>query len=321
MKTWLAAILTALACVAAAPLSAQTYPDRPVRIIVPFTAGGGTDAIARLVAQKLGERWGQSVFVENRTGANGNIGAHLVATAKPDGYTVLVSTSAIPINLAINLNTGYELKDLQPVVELTAAPFLLIANPKLVEANTFPEFLKWAKAANPPIAWASTSEGNAEHLAGMLLQQMAGFKMRHIPYRGGADALKDVLGGQVPVGVVSLPTSQPYIQAKAIKVLGVTDSRRAPQLPDVPTIEESGVKGYALPTWYAVWLPAGTPPAVVEKLNADINAVLKMEDVKQRVIAQGFNTVGGTVPEFTAYVQSEADRYVKLVDSLGLTKQ
>jgi tripartite-type tricarboxylate transporter receptor subunit TctC len=208
-------------------------------MIVPFTAGGGTDLIARLIAQKLSEKWNQPFVVENRTGANGNIGAQAVAQAKPDGYTILVSSSAVTINPSLNENVGYQQKDLIPVIRLASSPFLLVANPKLVGAQNLDDFIMWTKAQPASAAWASTSEGNAEHLAGSLLQRMANFTMRHIPYKGGADAVKDVLGGHVAVGVVSLPTSMPYLQGGQLKVLGSTDTRRAPQIPDVPTIGET----------------------------------------------------------------------------------
>ena len=329
MKAWIAALPGAfvtlvtgmvVALAQPTPAAAQAWPDRTVKMIVPFTAGGGTDIIARLVAQKLTDRWGQTVVVENRTGANGNIGAQVVAKSPPDGYTILVSSSAVTINPSLNENVGYRQSELTPVILLASSPFLLVANPKLVAANSFKEFIDYAKSKNGALAWASTSEGNAEHLAGSLLQRMGGFTMRHIPYKGGADAVKDVLGGHVDVGVVSLPTSQAYITAGQLKVLGNTDGRRAPQIPDVPTIGEA-LPGYELPTWYAVWLPAGTPPDIVDKVHDGIDAVLNMDDVKQRVVQIGFNPAGGPRAEFAEYTRRETEKYAQLIKTLGLKVQ
>ena len=318
MKKWTMALAATLALVAGqAHAQAQTYPDRTVRMIVPFSPGGGTDVIARLVAQKLNEKWGQPVVVENRTGANGNIGAVAVAQSKPDGYTILVSSSAVTINPSLNENVGYQQKDFTPVILLASSPFLLVANPKMVAANNLTEFIEWAKSKNGAVSWASTSEGNAEHLAGSLLQRMGGFTMRHIPYKGGADAVKDVIGGHVEIGVISLPTSQAYIQAGQLKVLGNTDARRAPQLPDTATVGEA-IPGYELPTWYAVWVPAGTPTDIVDKIHSGIEGALKLDDINKRVVAIGFNPAGGPRSEFTEYTRKETEKYAKLIETLGL---
>ena len=223
---------------------AQTYPDRPVRIVVPFSPGGGTDIIARMMAQKLTEMWGQSVVVENKTGGNGNIGAQFVAQSKPDGYTLLVTTSALTINLALLENTGYRLKDFTPLMELASSPYLLAVNPSQHNVQNVKELIALAQAQKGALSWASTSEGNAEHLVGELLQSKASFKMNHIPYKGGSDALKDLLGGHVGVGVVSLPTALAHLNSSQLRVLGVTSARRAPQIPNIPTISESGVPGF-----------------------------------------------------------------------------
>jgi len=300
---------------------AQTYPDRPVRLIVPFSPGGGADQIARVFAQKLTERWGQPVIVENRTGNNGNIGARFVAQAAPDGYTIMFSTGAVTINPSLNENVGYDQKELAPVILLATAPYLLVTNPKEVSVKTFPEFLAWAKSKDGAVAWASTSEGNAEHLAGSLLQRMAGFQMRHIPYKGGADALKDVVGGHVGVGMLSLPTSLAYIQSGQLHVLGLTDTRRAPQLPDARPIAEMGVPGYEMLTWYGVWLPAGTPAELISRIHDTLDAEVKSDDMSKRIVSMGFSPAGGTRASFAAFVARETDKYAKLIQELGLKKQ
>jgi tripartite-type tricarboxylate transporter receptor subunit TctC len=300
---------------------AQTYPDRPVRIVVPFSPGGGTDIIARMMAQKLTEMWGQSVVVENKTGGNGNIGAQFVAQSKPDGYTLLVTTSALTINLALLENTGYRLKDFTPLMELASSPYLLAVNPSQHNVQNVKELIALAQAQKGALSWASTSEGNAEHLVGELLQSKASFKMNHIPYKGGSDALKDLLGGHVGVGVVSLPTALAHLNSSQLRVLGVTSARRAPQIPNIPTISESGVPGFELPTWYGIWVVAGTRSDVVEKIHASLTTILKNEEVRNRIMAIGFEPMGGSMESFNDYVQRESNKYAALTASIGLKKK
>ena len=300
---------------------AQTYPDRPVRIVVPFSPGGGTDIIARMMAQKLTEMWGQSVVVENKTGGNGNIGAQFVAQSKPDGYTLLVTTSALTINLALLENTGYRLKDFTPLMELASSPYLLAVNPSQHNVQNVKELIALAQAQKGALSWASTSEGNAEHLVGELLQSKASFKMNHIPYKGGSDALKDLLGGHVGVGVVSLPTALAHLNSSQLRVLGVTSARRAPQIPNIPTISESGVPGFELPTWYGIWAVAGTRSDVVEKIHASLTTILKNEEVRNRIMAIGFEPMGGSMESFNDYVQRESNKYAALTASIGLKKK
>ena len=300
---------------------AQTYPDRPVRIVVPFSPGGGTDIIARMMAQKLTEMWGQSVVVENKTGGNGNIGAQFVAQSKPDGYTLLVTTSALTINLALLENTGYRLKDFTPLMELASSPYLLAVNTSQHNVQNVKELIALAQAQKGALSWASTSEGNAEHLVGELLQSKASFKMNHIPYKGGSDALKDLLGGHVGVGVVSLPTALAHLNSSQLRVLGVTSARRAPQIPNIPTISESGVPGFELPTWYGIWAVAGTRSDVVEKIHASLTTILKNEEVRNRIMAIGFEPMGGSMESFNDYVQRESNKYAALTASIGLKKK
>ena len=300
---------------------AQTYPDRPVRIVVPFSPGGGTDIIARMMAQKLTEMWGQSVVVENKTGGNGNIGAQFVAQSKPDGYTLLVTTSALTINLALLENTGYRLKDFTPLMELASSPYLLAVNPSQHNVQNVKELIALAQAQKGALSWASTSEGNAEHLVGELLQSKASFKMNHIPYKGGSDALKDLLGGHVGVGVVSLPTALAHLNSSQLRVLGVTSARRAPQIPNIPTISESGVPGFELPTWYGIWAVAGTRSDIVEKIHTSLTTILKNEEVRNRIMAIGFEPMGGSMDSFNEYVQRESIKYAALTASIGLKKK
>ncbi|RYG08218.1 MAG: tripartite tricarboxylate transporter substrate binding protein [Burkholderiales bacterium] len=256
-RVLLAAAIT-VAQLATGPAMAQSFPDKPVRMVVPFGSGGGTDALARLLAQKLGEGWGQSVIVENKAGAQGNIGARFVSVAKPDGYTVLASSSSVSLNPSIIASPGYEQKDLEPVIFLGSSPYMLMVNPKVVPATTLPEFIAWAKTKGAAATWASNPEGNADHLAGTLLQQRGGFTMQHIPYKGGAEALNDVVAGHVAAGIFSLPTAMAYVQSGQLRAITLLDAKRAPQLPQVPTALEAGITGAELPTWYAIWVPASS---------------------------------------------------------------
>ncbi|MDO9404792.1 MAG: tripartite tricarboxylate transporter substrate-binding protein [Polaromonas sp.] len=317
----LAAASLALAQLMALPAVAQTYPDKPVRMVVPFGSGGGTDALARLLAQKLGEGWGQSIVVENKAGAQGNIGARFVSAAKPDGYTLLASSSSVSLNPSIIASPGYEQKDLEPVIFLGSSPYMLMVNPKVVAANTLPEFIAWTKTKGAAVTWASNPEGNADHLAGTLLQQRGGFTMQHIPYKGGAEALNDVVAGHVAAGIFSLPTAMAYMQSGQLKAIALLDSKRAPQLPQVPTVLESGITGAELPTWYAIWVPAGTPADVTAKIHAGFDRALKLDDVKKRMLTLGFAPGGGSQAEFADYARKETEKFARVVQSLGLKKQ
>jgi tripartite-type tricarboxylate transporter receptor subunit TctC len=274
-----------------------------------------------MMAQKLTEMWGQSVVVENKTGGNGNIGAQFVAQSKPDGYTLLVTTSALTINLALLENTGYRLKDFTPLMELASSPYLLAVNPSQHNVQNVKELIALAQAQKGALSWASTSEGNAEHLVGELLQSKASFKMNHIPYKGGSDALKDLLGGHVGVGVVSLPTALAHLNSSQLRVLGVTSARRAPQIPNIPNISESGVPGFELPTWYGIWAVAGTRSDIVEKIHASLTTILKNEEVRNRIMAIGFEPMGGSMDSFNEYVQRESIKYAALTASIGLKKK
>jgi tripartite-type tricarboxylate transporter receptor subunit TctC len=299
--------------------AAQAYPEHLVKVIVPFSPGGGTDVMARMVSQKLGEKWGQPVIVENKTGAIGNIGARFVAQAKPDGYTILGGGSALTINPLLEDNVGYRLHEFTPVMNMATAGYLLVVNPKVNPSKTLGEFIEYAKSRNGDVAWASASEGNAEHLAGMYFQQMAGIKMRHIPYKGGADAVKDVVAGHVEAGMISVPTALQFLASGQLIALGNTDSRRAPQVPNVPTIGET-LPGYELATWYSIFVPAGTPDAVVDKIHAGVFEAMKDPEVQKKVIGMGFAPQAQSRPEFAAFVKAQSEQYAKVIKASGLKK-
>lgn len=301
---------------------AQTFPDRPVRMIVTASAGGGTDTIARFFAQKLNEAWGQSVVVENKTGAGGNIGAQFVARAKPDGYTLLVSFGGVlTINPFLYKELGFDpIKDLAPVTLLATAPYVLAVNPTVVPSQSVKEFVDLLKSKPNKFSWASTAKGSPDHLSGELFQMMTGTQMTHIPYKGGMEGLLDVLGERVQLGFFTIPTALPYIQSGKLRALGTSDRQRVSLLPDVPTISEAGFAGYEVTTWYGVWAPAGTPDQIVNRLHADFKKTLQLPDVQKRLVDSGYDPKGDTPAEFAAFMKNETVKYEKIITAAGLQK-
>ncbi len=323
MKSCLRAVLIGLLLAAPAGVSAQTaYPDRTVRFVVSASAGGGTDIIARLVAQQLHALWGQPVIVENKAGAAGNLSAQLVARSQPDGYTLFVTFGGVlTINPFLFKEMGFDPdKDFVPVTVLASAPYLMLVNPSAVPAKTVKEFIDFAKAQPTKLNWGSTNKGSPDHLAGELFSIMTGIPMNHIPYRGAADALLDVLGGRVPLGYFSIPSSLTHVKAGKLVALGVSDTTRSLLLPEVPTISEAGLPGYEMQTWFAVWAPAGTPAPVVEKLYSGIRTVLEDEAVRKRLIESGYRPGGSPPAEFAKFVKAETEKYGKIIKTIGLEK-
>lgn len=316
-------VVAAVLALASAPAFAQgTFPDRAVRIVVSAAAGGGTDIIARLVAQELSAMWKQPVVVENKTGAGGNIAAQFVARAKPDGYTLLVTyAGAITINPHLYLDMGFDPdKDLAPITNLASSPMYVVANPKVMPARTPKEFIAFAKASPHPMNWASTAKGSPDHLAGETIAVLAGVKLSHVPYKGGADGIVDVLAGRVPVGIFTPPTAQAYVKAGQLVAVGGTGKTRSAMFPDVETFAEAGFTELDVATWYGVWAPAGIPPAVRDKIATDIRAVLKHDAIVKRTRELGMEIVGNSPGEFTVAIKEETDRYGKIVKAVGLPK-
>jgi tripartite-type tricarboxylate transporter receptor subunit TctC len=323
MKSWLRAALTGLALAIAAAVSAQTnYPERTIRFVVSASAGGGTDIIARLVGQQLNALWGQPVIVENRAGGAGNISAQFAARSQPDGYTLFVSFGGVlVINPFLFKEMGFDPdKDFVPVTLLASAPYLLLVNPGAIQAKTIAELITFAKAQPAPLNWGSTNKGSPDHLAGELFSIMTGIPMNHIPYKGAADALLDVLGGRVPLGYFSIPSSLNHVKAGKLVALGVSDTARSPLLPEVPTIAEAGLPGYEMQTWFAVWAPAGTQAPVVEKLYFGIRTVLENDGVRKKLIESGYRPGGLPPAEFAKFVKTETEKYGKIIKTIGLEK-
>jgi len=303
-----------------APASAQApaYPTKPVRIVVPFPAGGATDILARAVAQKLTETWGQAFVVDNRPGAGGNIGSELVAKAAPDGYTLEMGTVGThAINASLYAKMPYDhVKDFAPIILVAGVPNVLVVNPA-VPVNSVQELIAYAKANPGKLNFASSGSGTSIHLSGELFKVMAGVQMTHIPYKGSAPALADLLGGQVQLMFDNLPPSLPQIKGGKLRALGVTSAARAPTLPDTPTIAESGLPGFDASSWFGLLAPAGTPPAIIAKLNTEIAKWLASPEAREKLVAIGANIAGGTPEDFARHIQAETVKWAKVVKESG----
>ena len=297
---------------------AQPYPNKPIKIIVPFAPGGATDLIARAVGQKLTESMGQPVIVENRTGASGMLGADLVAKAAPDGYTLLMaSTAEIAINPSLYEKMAYDpVKDLAPVTLAGITPLILVVNPN-TPAKSVQELVAQAKSKPGSVSFASAGNGSVQHLSGELLKTITKADMTHVPYKGAAPALVDVLGGQVTMFFSGMPPAMPHVKSGKLKPIAVTTPKRSPAAPDVPTMAEAGIQGFDISNWFGVFAPAGTPEDVLNKLNAEIVKALALPDVKERLASQGAETVGNTRAQFAAFVAAETAKYAKLIKESG----
>lgn len=294
--------------------AAQGFPDRAVTLVVPFAAGGSTDVVARIVAQKMSEDLGQQVIVQNVAGAGGNLGADNVARADPDGYTILMGTVAThALNPLILKTKPYDPeKDFAPISLLVVVPNVLVVNPEL-PAKTVEELLALLKAKPDEYAYASSGNGTPLHLSGELFKKMAGVSMQHIPYKGAGPALNDVIGNQVPIMFDNLPSSSSHIKAGTLRALAVTTAERAPSFPDVPTVAESGIPGYETYTWNALFAPANTPEPVVARLNEAANKALADPAVVERMKEFSATIVGSTPQELSAHVKAELEKWTPVV--------
>jgi tripartite-type tricarboxylate transporter receptor subunit TctC len=317
-STFLAPLFLGLVCLS--PAQAQDkYPSKTVTLLVPQAAGGANDAIARVIAQKLTEQTGQTFVVENKPGAGGNIGTAAVAKAKPDGYTLLVNAdSAQVINPALYAKTGFDpVKDFEPVAPLAKAGYVLVAHPSFA-ANNVADLIKLAKASPGKYAIASAGNGTLNHLIGEMLQKATDIDLQHIPYKGSAAAATDVVSGQVPLSVQSMPSSVAFIKAGKLKVLGVVNEKRLAALPDAPTIGET-IKGFGATPWYGMFAPAGTPKAVLDTLQAEIGKALDQPEVRDRLAVLGCEPFKGTADQLAGIVKSDLVRWAKIVKDSGAT--
>lgn len=316
LKIALCAALAALSLGAAA----QTYPSKAVKIIVPYTAGGTTDMLARTVGAKLSEKWKQPVVIDNRPGANGIIGMDLVAKAPADGYTLgLASPGTHAVNETLYASTipHKPQKDFVPVSLSVRAPMVLVVNAGIPVKNVR-ELVAYVKANPGKLSIASGGSGSSQHIAAEQLKSMAGIDMTHIPYKGGGAAYVDLLGGQVQVMIDALQQAMPHIKAGKLRPIAVASAQRLPQLPDVPTLAESGVPGYESSAWYGFVAPAGTPKEIVSQLSQEIAAILRMPDVKEKLEAPGLVAVGSTPEQFAAFIREETDKDAKIIKAANI---
>jgi len=320
MQALVAALLAAIAFVATTPAAAQgaAYPTKPVRLVVPFPAGGTTDILARAVAQKLSETWGQQVIVDNRPGAGGNIGSELVAKSPPDGYTLLMGTVGThAINPSLYAKMPYNhVKDFTPVILVAGVPNVLVVNPSL-PVNSVQELIAYGKANPNKLNFASSGNGTSIHLSGELFRTMTGVQMTHVPYKGSSPALTDLIGGQVQLMFDNLPSSLQFIKAGKLRALAVTSLARSQALPDVPTLAESGLPGFEASSWFGVLAPAGTPADIVAKLNGAVAAWLASPAAKEQLAAQGAIPAGGSPDAFVKHIADESAKWAKVVKASG----
>jgi tripartite-type tricarboxylate transporter receptor subunit TctC len=307
-----------LACLPlAAAAQAGSFPDKPIRIVVPFPPGGATDAAARLVAVKMGEHWGQPVVVDNRAGAGGNVGSDLVAKAAPDGYTLVMGvTGSHAINTSLYSRMPYDpVADFIAISQVAVVPNVLVVHPS-VPAKNLAELVALAKKEPGKLNYASLGNGTAAHLGMEMLKSEAGVDIAHVPYKGSAPAVSDLLAGQVQMMVDGLPSALPHVKAGKLRAIALTSLRRAPSLPDLPTIAET-YPGFYADAWSGLFAPKGTPQPVVDKLSAEVQRILKLPEVREKLTALGAEPVGSTQAEFTAHVKREIEKWAKVVKTSG----
>src|SRR5215467_11453057 len=313
-------VLCASAALAiSAGVCAQSYPSKPIRMIVAYPPGGGTDIVGRTVAQKLGEALGQSVVVENRGGASGNIGTELAAHAAPDGYTILMGNVAPnAINASLFRNLPFDpVADFAPVTLVASTPNVLVVHPS-TPARTVKEVVALARAKPGALNFASAGVGSSSHLAGELFRVLAGAEIVHVPYKGGGPAMVDVLSGQVQLYFATIPAAMPHVKSGKLAPIAVTSARRSRALPEIPTIAESGVPGYEASTWYGLLAPAHSPDAAITRLHDGVVRILGERALREKLADQGFEPVGDSPQEFAAYIKSEIAKWGKVIRDAGI---
>ena len=311
------AVASALLCLCALPAAAQ-YPNKPIKLVVPFIAGSAPDVLARNVSERLGAKLGQPIVIENRGGAGGNVGAEYAAKQPADGYTLMLATSSHLVNPSLYGKVGYDpVKDFAPVALLIRMPSLLIV-PNDSPAKNVTELIALARAKPGQLNYGSGGNGSQAHLAGAMFKTVAGIDVVHVPYKGAPEIVASMLSGQTHLAFPTFSTALPQVRAGKLRALGVTSPKRNPQLPDVPTLLEAMPNGFDLEAWFGIWAPAGTPPDLVRKLNADVGAVLADPEFRGKLASDGSEVVtGGTPDEFAGYVKSETAKWAKVVKDSG----
>ncbi len=311
-------IIAGLLAAGAALAQARPYPTKPVRLVVPFAPGGTNDILGRIIADKFAERLGQPIVVDNRAGANSVVGSEIVARSSPDGYTLLIASAGIAVTPSIMRLLPYDTeRDFAPVGLVGGGPYLMVVHP-LVPAKTVNEFVAWVKLRPGQVNYASVGTGSPPHLAAELLKITAGIDMQHIPYKGGAAVLPDLIGGRVSMFFGSIATLQPHVHAGRLRAIGVTTVRRAADMPELPTFIESGLAGFEVNGWYGLLGPGKMPGAIVTRLNAELRRVLADSDTRARFLANGMEPAGGTAGEFAALIRSEIAKWAKVVRAAGI---
>jgi tripartite-type tricarboxylate transporter receptor subunit TctC len=301
-------------------VQAAPFPDKPVNLMVGFTPGTSVDIIARLLGQKLGELWGQSVVVENRAGAGGNIAAGYVARSAPDGYTILLVNNSMAISPSLYRRLNYNPRDLKAVTLVSSMPFALVVAPTS-KATSLQQFIAQAKAAPGQLDFGSGGVGNTDHMTGELFAETAGLKMVHVPYKGGTEAMTDVMSGRISMYFAGVAACLPLVKAGKLKAIATTGAQRSPALPNVPTFAESGMPDFQATLWNGLAVPAGTPPDVIEKIAADTDKVLRMPDVRQRMAQLGLSIEGGPPSRFQTLLDAETARWAEVVKKTGIQLQ
>lgn len=298
-------------------VEAQAYPDKPIRFIVPFAAGGGNDMIARLVGGKLTQSWGQQVVVDNRPGAGGNIAAEIAARSNPDGYTIFLFNSTNAIAVSLFKKVPFDpIKDFEPVILIATSPFALVVHPS-TPAESVKDFIALAKARPGALTYASGGNGSSTHLAAEEFRQLAGLEMIHVPYKGGGPALIDVIGGRVTMYFASLPPSLPHIKAGRLRALGITSKQRSPLLPDLPTISEAALPGFESGASYGIVAPANSPKAIVRTINAEVARLLATPEVSSRLLSQGLQVAAGSPQDFGRFIKAEIAQWARVIKASG----
>lgn len=316
-----ALLIALVTAITASSATAASYPTRTVKMVVPFAAGGGTDVLARIIAQKLNEKWGQAVIVENQPGASGGIGTRAVVNATPDGYTLLMASTGALMAAASSFGGDgpFDInKVLSPITVGAAPPYLLVVNPN-VPAKSAADLIKISKEKPESLTYGSSGIGAASHLSGVLFESEAGIKMLHVPYRGTGPGVTDLLGGRIELMFAPGPVVQSFIQAGKLRAIGITDSRRSKFYPDVPTISESGLPGYESVGWFGLLAPAKTPPEIVKQINEDVVAIMKTKEFEDQLALLGAEAKPQTPEEFGRYINADVAKWTKLVKDNKIT--
>ena len=314
--------IAAVALIVLASACAAAYPDRPVRLMVPVAPGGAVDVVGRIIGQKLSVLLGQNVVIDNRAGANYIIGTELAARALPDGYTLLTTAGAHTINPAVYRKLPYDaLRDFAPISHIANSGGLVIVVHPSFPARSLTQLIEMARADPGKIAYGSAGFGNLTHLAGELFQVMAGVKLNHVPYKSAGPAVNDLLGGQIPLMFGPSPVVVPMVQAGRLRPLAFTGLKRSTQLPDVPTVDEIGIKGYEATGWYGLYGPRGTPKAIVDRLSTAVRQIVQMPDTRERFAALNLEPIGSSPEEFAVFLKHDLQKYAEIAKKAGIQPQ